>query len=103
MIYMYIYIYEHSTYLTTSLSHCSLQPVSGCRGETDYRLRRISRFHFQDPIDVEGDWNKFLGQLDYGFTCIFAIEVMLKVIILIRHYKLQLQVACLVLQRGNWL
>ena len=30
---------------------------------------------------MEGDWNKFLGQLDYGFTCIFAIEVMLKVII----------------------
>ena len=50
---------------------------------------------------MEGDWNKFLGQLDYGFTCIFAIEVMLKVIILIRHYKLQLQVACLVLQRRN--
>ena len=28
---------------------------------------------------MDGDWNKFLGQLDYGFTFIFAIEVLLKV------------------------
>ena len=34
---------------------------------------------FQDPVEVDGEWNKFLGKLDYGFTCIFAIEVLLKV------------------------
>ena len=28
---------------------------------------------------MDGEWNKFLGKLDYGFTCIFAIEVLLKV------------------------
>ena len=33
----------------------------------------------QDPVEVDGEWNKFLGKLDYGFTCIFAIEVLLKV------------------------
>ena len=36
-------------------------------------------FHVQDPVEVDGEWNKFLGKLDYGFTCIFAIEVLLKV------------------------
>ena len=35
----------------------------------------------QDPVEVDGEWNKFLGKLDYGFTCIFAIEVLLKVIL----------------------
>ena len=34
---------------------------------------------YKDPINVDGEWNKFLGQLDYGFTFIFAIEVLLKV------------------------
>ena len=29
---------------------------------------------------MDGEWNKFLGKLDYGFTCIFAIEVLLKVL-----------------------
>ena len=38
-------------------------------------------FHVQDPVEVDGEWNKFLGKLDYGFTCIFAIEVLLKVIL----------------------
>ena len=33
----------------------------------------------KDPVHVDGEWNKFLGKLDYGFTCIFAIEVLLKV------------------------
>ena len=33
----------------------------------------------KDPVEVDGEWNKFLGKLDYGFTCIFAIEVLLKV------------------------
>ena len=36
--------------------------------------------YFQDPINVDGEWNKFLGQLDYGFTFIFAIEVLLKIL-----------------------
>jgi len=36
-------------------------------------------FQLQDPVEVDGEWNKFLGKLDYGFTCIFAIEVLLKV------------------------
>ena len=39
----------------------------------------------QDPVNVDGDWNKFLGQLDYGFTFIFAIEVLLKVCYLMRN------------------
>ena len=39
----------------------------------------VLRFHVQDPVEVDGEWNKFLGKLDYGFTCIFAIEVLLKV------------------------
>ena len=40
----------------------------------------ITCLYFQDPINVDGEWNKFLGKLDYGFTCIFAIEVLLKVL-----------------------
>ena len=39
----------------------------------------VLMFHVQDPVEVDGEWNKFLGKLDYGFTCIFAIEVLLKV------------------------
>jgi len=34
----------------------------------------------EDPVNVDGDWNKFLGQLDYAFTLIFAIEVLLKIL-----------------------
>ena len=39
----------------------------------------LYKIQHQDPINVDGEWNKFLGQLDYGFTFIFAIEVLLKV------------------------
>ena len=39
----------------------------------------------QDPVEVDGEWNKFLGKLDYGFTCIFAIEVLLKVTLSLYH------------------
>ena len=35
---------------------------------------------------MDGEWNKFLGKLDYGFTCIFAIEVLLKVLFTIYVY-----------------
>merc|ERR1719412_569967 len=34
----------------------------------------------EDPVDPKSPRNVFLGKLDYGFTCVFAIEVMLKVI-----------------------
>ena len=33
----------------------------------------------EDPVNVDSEWNTFLGQVDYGFTFIFAIEVLLKV------------------------
>ena len=33
----------------------------------------------EDPVNVDSDWNILLGQVDYGFTFIFAIEVLLKV------------------------
>ena len=46
----------------------------------------ITCLYFQDPINVDGEWNKFLGKLDYGFTCIFAIEVLLKVLFTIYVY-----------------
>ena len=33
----------------------------------------------EDPVDPNSARNIFLGKMDYGFTCIFAIEVCLKV------------------------
>jgi hypothetical protein len=33
----------------------------------------------EDPVDPKSARNIFLGKLDYGFTCVFAIEVCLKV------------------------
>ena len=33
----------------------------------------------EDPVDPKSPRNVFLGKLDYGFTCVFGIEVMLKV------------------------
>ena len=33
----------------------------------------------EDPVDPKSDWNKQLGYFDYGFTCVFGIEVLLKV------------------------
>ena len=51
----------------------------------------------KDPVHVDGEWNKFLGKLDYGFTCIFAIEVLLKVSIFAIEVLLnfKLKVSCL--------
>ena len=33
----------------------------------------------EDPVNAESEWNQQLVYFDYGFTCVFAIEVMLKV------------------------
>jgi hypothetical protein len=33
----------------------------------------------EDPVDAESEWNKQLVIFDYGFTCVFGIEVLLKV------------------------
>ena len=51
------------------------------RGNLENILKtEMTSNYFQDPINVDGEWNKFLGQLDYGFTFIFAIEVLLKIL-----------------------
>ena len=34
----------------------------------------------EDPVNTDSDWNQRLVYFDYGFTCVFAIEVFLKVI-----------------------
>merc|ERR1719412_2710863 len=34
----------------------------------------------EDPVSANSEWNQKLVYFDYGFTCVFAIEVMLKVI-----------------------
>ena len=34
----------------------------------------------EDPVNAESDWNQKLVYCDYGFTCIFGIEVILKLI-----------------------
>ena len=48
----------------------------------------------EDPVDPNSPRNVFLGKLDYGFTCVFAIEVCLKVrpliLILMEYYRLEL-------------
>ena len=33
----------------------------------------------EDPVNANSSWNKKLTYFDYGFTCVFAIEVLLKV------------------------
>ncbi len=33
----------------------------------------------EDPVDADSEWNKQLTYFDYGFTCVFGIEVLLKV------------------------
>jgi len=35
----------------------------------------------EDPVNANSSWNKKLTYFDYGFTCVFAIEVLLKVTI----------------------
>lgn len=34
----------------------------------------------EDPVDEESELNKKLNVLDYGFTCVFTIELLLKVV-----------------------
>lgn len=34
----------------------------------------------EDPVNEDSEWNQKLVYFDYGFTCIFAIEVCLKII-----------------------
>ena len=34
----------------------------------------------EDPVDEESEKNKLLNFFDYGFTCVFTIELLLKVI-----------------------
>lgn len=38
----------------------------------------------EDPINPNSEWNQKLTYFDYGFTCIFGIEVILKVRLLVR-------------------
>lgn len=33
----------------------------------------------EDPVNSDSEWNQMLGHFDYGFTCVFGIEVLLKV------------------------
>ena len=33
----------------------------------------------EDPVSADSEWNKKLTYFDYGFTCVFGIEVLLKV------------------------
>ncbi len=33
----------------------------------------------EDPVDSQSQWNQKLTYFDYGFTCVFGIEVLLKV------------------------
>ena len=33
----------------------------------------------EDPVQSESEWNKKLTYFDYGFTCVFGVEVLLKV------------------------
>lgn len=34
----------------------------------------------EDPVDEESEKNKLLNSFDYGFTCVFTIELLLKVV-----------------------
>ena len=34
----------------------------------------------EDPVKEDSEWNQKLGYLDYGFTAIFAIESLLKML-----------------------
>ena len=34
----------------------------------------------EDPVNEDSEWNQKLVYFDYGFTCVFAIEVLLKII-----------------------
>lgn len=34
----------------------------------------------EDPVDEESEMNKILNHFDYAFTCVFTIELLLKVI-----------------------
>lgn len=34
----------------------------------------------EDPVIEDSESNKFLNKLDYGFTCVFTIEMLLKVV-----------------------
>ena len=33
----------------------------------------------EDPVEADSEWNKKLTYFDYGFTCVFGVEVLLKV------------------------
>ena len=33
----------------------------------------------EDPVNSKSEWNQKLTYFDYGFTCVFGIEVLLKV------------------------
>ena len=34
----------------------------------------------EDPVNADSQWNQKLVYFDYGFACVFAIEVLLKII-----------------------
>ena len=34
----------------------------------------------EDPVSAVSEWNQKLVYFDYGFTCVFAVEVVLKII-----------------------
>ena len=34
----------------------------------------------EDPVEADSEWNKKLTYFDYGFTCVFGVEVLLKVL-----------------------
>ena len=36
----------------------------------------------EDPVEADSEWNKKLTYFDYGFTCVFGVEVLLKVLVL---------------------
>lgn len=34
----------------------------------------------EDPVDEKSQWNQFLEKLDYVFTAVFAMEMVVKII-----------------------